>query len=98
MTVAVGVLKRVPLCIYSTGKMQVDKSVIIDKLLLTLVSLQQCRQSQTISFEDPINKLIFESPDGEVASDYETKIREYFDESVCLSIDTDGVKDWIVTL
>lgn len=103
MTVATGILKRVPLCIYSSNI--TDKSVIIDKLLLTLNSLQQSRlsqftssSSQTISFEDPINRLIFESADGEIASDHEAKIREYFDENVCLCIGADGVKDWITTL
>lgn len=103
MAIATGILKRVPLCIYSNNN--TDKSAIIDKLILTLASIQQSRlsqftssSSQTISFEDPINRLIFESADGEVASDYEAKIREYFDENVCLSTDADGVKDWIMTL
>lgn len=108
MTIAVGILKHVPLCIYSNITGSLDKSVIIDKLLITLISLQKSRlsqfaassssSSQAISFEDPINRLIFESPDGEVSSDYEATIREYFEESVCLSTNADGVKDWIMTL
>lgn len=106
MTIAVGILKHVPLCIYSDITGSLDKSVIIDKLLITLISLQQSRlsqftastSSQAISFEDPINRLIFESPDGEVSSDYEATIKKYFEESVYLSVDADGVKDWIMTL
>ena len=105
MTIAVGILKNVPLCIYSHN-LNLDKSFIIDKLLTTLLSIQKCRlsnahstsSSQIISFDDPINRLIFESPEGEVSSDYKTKIREYFDENVCFNTSADTVKDWITTL
>ena len=105
ITVAVGILKNVPLCIYSREG-NFDKSFIIDRLLFTLTSIQQSRISdaqttsspQIISFDDPINRLVFETPEGEIASDFEDKIREYFNEQVCLNTTADNVKDWIMTL
>ena len=47
-----------------------------------------------ISFNDPINRLIFETPEGEVASDFEDKVREYFDEQVIFNSTAENVKDW----
>lgn len=98
MTVAVGILKRVPLCIYS-HEGEVDKSAFMDRLLSTFASLQQSRLSyDAISFNDPINRLIFETPEGEVASDFEDKVREYFDEQVIFNTTVENVKDWIMEL
>ena len=98
MTVSVGVLKNVPICILTT----ISKDDIQSVLIKTLNDLQNCRLSShlssndsSMSFDDPINRLIFESVEGEVAADYESKIREYFDEKVTTCETSDEVKEWI---
>ena len=98
MTVSVGILKNVPICILTT----ISKDDIQSVLIKTLNDLQNCRLSShlssndsSMSFDDPINRLIFESVEGEVAADYESKIREYFDEKVTACETSEEVKEWI---
>ena len=102
MAVAVGVLKNIPLCIKSldSPKLSFGKdNIILDKLRNTLTSLQQIRHSSIInhsetmvSFDDPINRLIFESAEGEI-SNFHTKLQEYFVEHV--TINPENMNDWI---
>lgn len=98
MTVSIGVLKQVPICILTS----ISKDDIQSYLIKTINNLQNCRlasqlssNDSSISFDDPINRLIFESVEGEVAVDYESKIREYFDEKVIICETSDEVKEWI---
>lgn len=101
MSFAVGILKRVPLCIAHGTISTLDKDDIITKLVDTLNNIQNTRltsllstDSSTISFDDPINRLIFESEEGEVAADYQSQLRSYFDEHVTIN-SKDEVHNWI---
>lgn len=98
MSLSIGILKNVPICILTT----IFKEDIQSALIKTLNNLQNSRLSSllsstdsAISFDDPINRLIFESVEGEVAADYEAKIREYFDEKMTIFETSDEVKEWI---
>lgn len=97
MTVAVGILKSIPLFISAPGAVKVDDFIL--KLVETLKNTQNIRvsglvasENSSVSFEDPINRLIFESVDGEVSSDYEDRVRSYFKEFVSFEGE---VKEWI---
>lgn len=101
MSISVGILKNVPICILTTN----TQEDIQTSLIKSLTDLQNSRLSSllsstdsAISFDDPINRLLFESVDGEVAADYEAKIREYFDEKVRICGTSDEVKEWIHNL
>ena len=98
MTVAVGILKHVPLGVLSS----IPKDSLQYSLIKTFNNLQNSRLSSllsstesAISFDDPINRLVFESVEGEVAADYESKVREYFDEKVTICESSDLIKEWI---
>jgi hypothetical protein len=98
MTVSVGILKNIPICILTT----ISKDDIQSSFVKTLNNLQNSRLSSlisstdsAISFDDPVNRLIFESVEGEVAADYQAKFREYFDEKVTICGVSDKVKEWI---
>lgn len=101
MCFAIGILKRVPLCIAYDDSSTLEKDEIIDKLVITLNNIQNTRlssllssESSTISFDDPINRLIFETQEGEVASEYQSQLRSYFDEYVSINR-KDEVTNWI---
>lgn len=102
MTFAVGVVKNVPLCVYSLTDL--DKEILLSKLLRAFNSIQQSRlanlinsdSSNLISFSDPINRLIFETADGEVSAEYESRLREYFEEkSTFINNNDKDVKEWL---
>lgn len=78
------------------------KELLLKKLIENLQSIQQNllsnrlnhendQSNPIISFDDPINRLIFESSEGEVA-DYESILRSYFDENVSINA---NVQKWI---
>lgn len=78
------------------------KDLFLKKLFKTLQSIQHTRLASllnqendssllAISFDDPINRLIFESSEGEVA-DFESSLRSYFNEYVTI---TNNVQKWI---
>lgn len=103
MTFAVGVLKNVPLCVLEQESNS-DKEIFLSKLLRSLNNLQQSRlaallssdSSSSIAFDDPINRLVFETPEGEVSTEYESRLRKYLDESVTIcNKDSDAVKEWL---
>lgn len=98
MSFVIGILKNVPSCVVT----DLPKDSIQSSLIKTLNNLQNSRLSSllsstdtAISFDDPINRLVFESEEGEVASEYESKVREYFDEKVTICDNSDLVKEWI---
>lgn len=86
-----------------TNRPAITKELLLKKLVKTLQSIRHNRLSNhllnqetnysnpAISFDDPINRLLFESSDGEIA-DYESSLKSYFDENVCI---TTNVQNWI---
>ena len=84
------------------NKLIMTKDLLFKKLIKKLQSIQQNllsnhlnhendQSNPIISFDDPINRLIFESSEGEVA-DYESVMRSYFDKNV--SVNT-NIQKWI---
>lgn len=104
MTFAVGILKNIPLCIYFIDResLRLGKDFIVDKLIRAYTTIQQTRlasllnvdSSTCISFDDPINRLIFDTADGEVSSEYESRLREYFDDKVTLIDENFSIRQW----
>ena len=108
MSFAVGVLKEVPVCLRLIEKSSdLEKEFILSKLLLALNTIQKNRlasllnvdsASTAITFDDPINRLIFETSEGEVSSEFESHVREYFDHKVTLknsSEDISSLREWL---
>lgn len=104
MVFSIGVLKQVPLCLVPLEHgSSMEKDIILSKLLDTLNATRKTRISgllasndstaTAVSFEDPINRLIFDSVDGEV-SDYESRLREYFDEKLTVGT-VEDIREWI---
>ena len=96
---AVGILKNVPLFISSSDQVNIEE--LIRKLVESLKTTQNIRlsglvasENSSVSFEDPINRLIFESVDGEVSPNYEDRIKNYFEESVSSGT---NAREWIVS-